>query len=194
MELSIEEMNIPENNFRPSIPTHVPSANKFKMPNKKIYNPIRQNNPIKPQKPTSTPTPPSMNSYDEVLNIFPQNKQQSTVKMVKQPTEPTNKIDYDEILKKMGMYRSGEKLYWETPQANEYNYEDNYTPPSKSNVKSQSTNSYIHNKYFKNELKEENPLPQQVTNPIEYRNMLIQKIIHNRRIQMIKSKKMSFIN
>ena len=52
-------------------------------------------------------------------------------------------------------------------------------------------NSYIHNKYFKNELKE-TPNVQKPRNLIEYRNMLIRQIIERKRVEQIKSRQMIF--
>ena len=52
-------------------------------------------------------------------------------------------------------------------------------------------NSYIHNKYFKNEFKEQEEM-QKPRNLIEYRNMLIRRLIERKRIEQIKSRQMIF--
>jgi hypothetical protein len=128
-----------------------------------------------------------------------------------------NKIDYDDILKKMGMREVKGKLFWEkntaTSSENFIPYEpgqrkkiNTQQPKSVKNPAYQSQayqspnpayqsqayqNSYIHNKYFKNEFKE----PEEVQKPrnlIEYRNMLIKRIIDKKRIEQIKSRQMIF--
>ncbi len=51
--------------------------------------------------------------------------------------------------------------------------------------------SYIYNKYFKNEIKENNQI-NQPKNVKEYRNMLIQRILDRKRAELIKSRNMIF--
>lgn len=129
-------------------------------------------------------------------------------------------INYDDILRNMGMREVKGKLFWEK---NNVVSEDNFVPyvpgerrkktqqqKSGRNVLQQPTttfqpntsqatttsqpnyqNSYIHNKYFKNELKEQ-PDIQKPRNLIEYRNMLIRQIIERKRVEQIKSRQMCF--
>lgn len=128
-----------------------------------------------------------------------------------------NQIDYDGILRKMGMKDVKGKLFWEkntaTSSENFIPYEPGQrrknvnTQQQKSGVKSQAyqsqayqsqayqtqayQNSYIHNKYFKNEFKQ----PEEVQKPrniIEYRNMLIKQLIERKRVEQIKSRQMIF--
>ncbi len=119
-----------------------------------------------------------------------------------------NQIDYDGILKKMGMKEVKGKLFWEkntvTSSENFISYEPGQNQKKINKRQSNSNinpaynspnlayqNSYIHNKYFKNEFKE----PEEVQKPknlIEYRNMLIKQIIERKRIEKIKSRQMIF--
>jgi hypothetical protein len=120
-----------------------------------------------------------------------------------------SQINYDDILKNMGMRDVKGKLYWEK---NEATSSENFipydpgqrrknAPQQKSGVVKQSTspayqspayqNSYIHNKYFKNEFKEPDEI-QKPRNLIEYRNILIKQLIERKRIEQIKSRHMTF--
>jgi hypothetical protein len=125
-----------------------------------------------------------------------------------------SQINYDDILKNMGMRDVKGKLYWEK---NEATSSENFipydpgqrrknAPQQKSGVMKQSTspayqspayqspayqNSYIHNKYFKNEFKEPDEI-QKPRNLIEYRNILIKQLIERKRIEQIKSRQMTF--
>lgn len=121
-----------------------------------------------------------------------------------------NKIDYDDILKKMGMREVKGKLFWEK---NTTTSSENFIPyepgqRKKVNIQQQKSsktpayqspayqspayqNSYIHNKYFKNEFKEPEEI-QKPRNLIEYRNMLIKRIIDKKRVEQIKSRQMIF--
>ena len=128
-----------------------------------------------------------------------------------------NQINYDDILKNMGMREVNGKLFWEKNQPiNNENFVP-YDPQqkkkkinkrqqttnmrqSKPNTQQQTTNietynyqnSYIHNKYFKNEFKNQEEEMQKPRNLIEYRNMLIRRIIERKRIEQIKSRQMIF--
>ncbi len=117
-------------------------------------------------------------------------------------------IDYDDILKNMGMREIRGKLFWEK---NNSISNENFVAyePGQRNKKMQqpkvdsnkltnqnsnqltNKNSYIYNKYFKNEFKEQQEI-QKPTNIIEYRNMLIRQIIEKKRINQIKSRQMVF--
>ena len=111
-------------------------------------------------------------------------------------------IDYDDILRNMGMREVKGKLFWEK---NNVVSDENFVAydPNERRKKTQQPkfgtnmqennyqNSYIHNKYFKNELKE-TPNVQKPRNLIEYRNMLIRQIIERKRVEQIKSRQMIF--
>ena len=66
-----------------------------------------------------------------------------------------------------------------------------YQSPNPAYQSQAYQNSYIHNKYFKNEFKEQEEM-QKPRNLIEYRNMLIRRIIERKRIEQIKSRQMIF--
>lgn len=125
-----------------------------------------------------------------------------------------NKIDYDDILKKMGMREVKGKLFWEKNTATSSENFIPYEPGQRKKINTQQQksgknpayqspnpayqspnsayqNSYIHNKYFKNEFKEPEEI-QKPRNLIEYRNMLIKRIIDKKRIEQIKSRQMIF--
>jgi hypothetical protein len=142
-----------------------------------------------------------------IIEDIPENNFSQTNKPNKK-----NKIDYDDILKKMGMREVKGKLFWEkntaTSSENFIPYEpgqrkkiNTQQPKSGKNPAYQSPNpayqspayqnSYIHNKYFKNEFKEPEEI-QKPRNLIEYRNMLIKRIIDKKRIEQIKSRQMIF--
>lgn len=110
-----------------------------------------------------------------------------------------NKIDYDDILRNMGMREVKGKLFWEKEKINSTSDENyiSYDPEERRKKLKQPPNSaiyqnsYIHNKYFKNELKEQ-PEIQKPQNLIEYRNMLVRQIIERNRINQLKSRQMIF--
>lgn len=113
-----------------------------------------------------------------------------------------NKIDYDDILRNMGMREVKGKLFWEKnkEQSNEIFIPYEPIQHKKNNInnslkqqahKQTYPNSYIYNKYFKNELKETHSL-EKPKNIIEYRNMLIKQIIEKKKVEYIKSRKMIF--
>ena len=117
---------------------------------------------------------------------------------IEENTTTKKKIDYDDILKNMGMREVKGKLFWEK---NNLISNENFIPyePGQRRRKTQqhisgtndNQNSYIHNKYFKNEFKEQ-PEIQRPANAIEYRNMIIRQIIEQKRINQIKSRQMIF--
>lgn len=149
--MSIEEINIPENNFNSSIPNQNQNQNRNLNKNKNKNKNVKNFN---------------YNPYSNINN---------------QEYKKPSQINYDEILKNMGMYQSGGKLYWDQEEPD---VQSQKTQP-------ENKNSYIYNKYFKNELKD-NVQVIQPKNMNEYRNMLIQRIIDRRRAELIKSRNMVF--
>ncbi len=147
-----------------------------------------------------------------IIEDIPENNFSSNTKI--NQLNKKNQIDYDGILRKMGMKDVKGKLFWEkntaTSSENFIPYEPGKrqknvnTQQQKSGIKSQAyqsanqehqsqvyQNSYIHNKYFKNEFKQ----PKEVQKPrnlIEYRNMLIKQLIERKRVEQIKSRQMIF--
>jgi hypothetical protein len=151
------------------------------------------------------------NSYVEPENNFDNSYLQNYT------NKPVNKktVDYDGILKNMGMREIKGKLFWEkniptSTSTSTSTTEENFVPydpklktktpqqmqrrpPLQQQHQQQQIpkNSYIHNKYFKNEIKD----PQIINRPAnreEYRNMLIRQFIEKKRIERIKTTKMTF--
>jgi len=83
---------------------------------------------------------------------------------------PKPKISYEDILANMGMFVNNGKLHLvENQQQNYVSQEQNQNVPQ---------NSYIYNKYFKDELK-----PVDANRPVtkhEYMNLLVQEIAHQK--------------
>ena len=145
-----------------------------------------------------------------IIEDVPENNFSQTNK--KNIPNKKNKIDYDDILKKMGMREVKGKLFWEKNTATSSENFIPYEPGQRKKINKQQSkfvtntshqspnqsyqsqayqNSYIHNKYFKNEFKEPEEI-QQPRNLIEYRNMLIKRIIERKRVEQIKSRQMIF--
>jgi hypothetical protein len=112
---------------------------------------------------------------------------------------PKPNVSYDDILNKMGMFVKDGRLHL-LEDNNQSKSINNLSNQSKSinNLSNQSNqnipqNSYIYNKYFKNELQQENEVkvPQTVK---EYKLMLIQDIIQKERIRRMKSTKLIIPN
>jgi hypothetical protein len=98
---------------------------------------------------------------------------------------PKPKISYEDILANMGMFVNNGKLHLvENQQQNYVSQEQNQNVPQQQNYVSQEQNqnvpqnSYIYNKYFKDELK-----PVDANRPVtkhEYMNLLVQEIAHQK--------------
>jgi len=85
------------------------------------------------------------------------------------------KVSYDDILNKLGMFVADGELH----------LKNNHAPEVRETVNPEK-NSYIYNKYFNKEVKNE-PNVRVPKNIYEYRDMLIQDIIQKQRIKQIKS-------
>ena len=119
-------------------------------------------------------------------------------KILRNPEKPAS-VSYDDIMKKMGICVVNGKLHF----AGESTFEKGGAKKSQNQIQNQSQQkvpiqvtpqrSYIYNKYFKDELKEEpqTKVPQTLT---EYRNMLIQSIIDKERARRIKSRQLFITN
>lgn len=125
-------------------------------------------------------------------------------KIIRNPQQNQNQnISYDDIIKKMGMCVVDGKLHF----MGEYSQKQNQKQPQPQRAQPQTQtqsqqrvpievapqNSYIYNKYFKDELKE-TPEIKTPKNAVEYRNMLIQDIIQRERIKRVKSKQLFVTN
>jgi hypothetical protein len=126
--------------------------------------------------------------FDE-QKIKPIPKQQAKItRPVVQPEKP--KISYDDILEKMGMFVSDGKLHLidNLPKEQIKQIIHSGQQQNQSVQQSSQQNSYIYNKYFKNETTEySNNIPKTQE---EYNLMLIQQIINKHKINKIKSKKL----
>jgi hypothetical protein len=117
-------------------------------------------------------------------NINPfQQKSKSYVKI--------SQVSYDDILNKMGMFVKDGKLH--TIQENNKPNVEKVSNTS-SNIIDNKKNSYIYNKYFKNEIHEGEPEKVIPKNINEYKVMLIKDIIEKEKIRRIKSRKLFIEN
>ena len=104
------------------------------------------------------------------------------------------KISYEDILSKMGMFVSDGKLHLvdrksvSFQEQNKNNVVKNIPQNQKQN-QNIPQNSYIHNKYFKNELQPQNTIAPPKT-PQEYKKRILENYIERLRINQIKSKKL----
>jgi hypothetical protein len=132
---------------------------------------------VKLNTPPTRPTPtPSMHS-----------------KIIRNP-QPKQNITYDDIMKKMGMCVVDGKMHF----MGEYSQTQTQKAPTQPKhqrvpIEVAPQNSYIYNKYFKDDLKE-TPEIRTPKNAVEYRNMLIQDIIQRERIKRMKSKQLFVTN
>lgn len=200
MEMIIED--IPENDFSNSIQQNTNinhNSNKNNSTNKKNKNTNINNNLT--NKKNNNPNKNTNINNNSNLNPNPNLNQNINNNLNNQKKfSKKNQIDYDDILRNMGMHEVKGKLFWEqniaTTNENFVSYEPGQRRTRKpieqqhqQNIS--SNNSYIYNKYFKNELKE-NEVSQQPRNIVEYRNMLIKQIIEKKKVEQIKSKQMIF--
>jgi hypothetical protein len=125
--------------------------------------------------------------FDE-QKIKPIPKQQARItRPVVQPQKP--KISYDDILQKMGMFVSDGKLHLidNLPKEQIKQIVQQSQPVQHQHQQPGQQNSYIYNKYFKNEAEYSNNIPKTQE---EYNLMVIQQIINRHKINKIKSKKL----
>jgi hypothetical protein len=111
----------------------------------------------------------------------------------------TNKkaVSYEDILAKMNMYVSNGKLHLVdkndfnkiAPHANPSNPNNPSNPSNPSNPNNPN-NSYIHNKYFKDTLTQNESNVRKPRTLQEYKSMLLQDYIQKQKIKQIKSTKL----
>jgi hypothetical protein len=115
--------------------------------------------------------------------------------------EPKPQISYDDILSKMGMFVSNGQLHLlenqpkeikqqikqQTKQSKPLDQQYNQQSPP---VHIDQQNSYIYNKYFSNEMKDDASNIRVPKNMTEYKNMLVHDILQKQRIKQIKSTKL----
>ena len=97
------------------------------------------------------------------------------------------KISYEDILSKMGMFVSDGKLH--LVDRNSVSFQEEQKQEQEQVINQIPQNSYIHNKYFKNELQPQNTMTRPKTIQ-EYKKMVLENYIERLRIKQIKSKKM----
>ena len=99
------------------------------------------------------------------------------------------KISYEDILSKMGMFVSDGKLH--LVDRNSVSFKNDAEGTENKVITNIPQNSYIHNKYFKNELQSQNaiaPAPPKTLQ--EYKKRVLENYIERLRIKQIKSKKL----
>jgi len=136
-------------------------------------------------------------TFDETTKPMIQKIPKINSKMVRHPVIPQKpKLSYEDILSKMGMFVSDGKLHLIEDNNFQTNINNSKSQPNQNNIKPQydinpniPQNSYIYNKYFK----DQTPVTNNIRRPlsiIEYRNMLIQDALQKQKIKQIKSTKL----
>jgi hypothetical protein len=162
MELKITELDeyeIPENN----IPINLSMGNDYK----KVH---FSEEPMKPMHPSIPKTNSKM--------VRPQTP----------PTKPT--ISYEDILNNMGMFVSDGKLHLiDRQQALKTQPQPQTQEPLNTQPPPQPQNSYIYNKYFKEEMQTQ-PNIRKPRTMEEYKQMLVNDYIQRQKIKQMKSTKL----
>ena len=124
----------------------------------------------------------------------------SAIKKVTRPHVPEKKpqLSYDDILSKMGMFVAEGQLHLLDNQPLEVQEQIKHQIRKTKPVKQeqyveqpqQNQNSYIYNKYFSNEMQNNDVGPRVPRNLQEYRNMLLQDLIQKQRVRLMKSTKL----
>lgn len=142
--------------------------------------------------------------FEEQIRPMNQAIPRENAKIVR-PNMPNKKpqISYEDIMSKMGMFLSDGKLHLmdnnpqvyqqiknhrqqQYQQQYQEQYQEQYQQQPRSNV---PQNSYIYNKYFKEELKPENEVIRPMTVQ-EYKRKLLNNYMERQRIKEIKSRKL----
>jgi hypothetical protein len=145
----------------------------------------------------------SQTAVPYVKNPIP-TQTKSAIKKVTRPHVPEKKpqLTYDDILSKMGMFVAEGQLHLLDNQPLEVQEQIKHqikkTKPVKQEQyveqqqpnQNQNQNSYIYNKYFSNEMQNNDVGPRVPRNLQEYRNMLLQDLIQKQRIKQMKSTKL----
>ena len=117
--------------------------------------------------------------------------------------QPKPGFSYEDILLKMGMFVDNGKLHLinnsqeqypqqQYLQQKQYSHQQQYQQQQQQEQYQQNIpqNSYIYNKYFKDQLNNSNDDVNRPLTPIEYRNKLIQDIIQKHKLKKLKSTKL----
>ena len=119
------------------------------------------------------------------IQIQNQNQIQKPIQIQIQKPIQKPKISYEDILSKLGMFVSDGKLHLVDRNSVSFQEEQN----QEQVINQIPQNSYIHNKYFKNDLQPQNTITRPKTAQ-EYKKMIIENYIERLRIKQIKSKKL----
>jgi hypothetical protein len=173
--------------------------------NENMYDQIPENVPVKVIK---------KNNTVQFTNINNSNNTNYTTKAVDKKMvrphvpEPRPKISYDDILKKMGMFVANGQLHLvenQPKQIQEQIRQQYINSKNSSNINKTPTpnpiptpnptpidhqNSYIYNKYFSEEIRDNTQNVRVPKNLTDYRNMLIHDILQKQRIKQVKSTKL----
>ena len=109
--------------------------------------------------------------------------------------KPSKKLSYDDILKNMGMYEVKGTLFWEKNNIMPHNNNNNQTISTSKQInvhKNIVHNSSSNNSYKKEDNPEQNNTNLPPINLLEYRNLLIRRMIEKNKINKIKSRNMIF--
>ena len=107
--------------------------------------------------------------------------------------QPKKGFSYEDILLKMGMFVDNGKLHLINNSQEQYpqqQYSQQQYSQQQNISQNIPQNSYIYNKYFKDQLNNNNDNLNRPLTPIEYRNKLIQDIIQKHKIKKLKSTKL----
>jgi len=124
---------------------------------------------------------------NELIEPLFEEMPENTISIKKNVNKP--KISYEDILSKMGMFVSDGKLHLVDKKS--VSFKNDAEGTENQVITNIPQNSYIHNKYFKNELQVQNtivPAPPKTLQ--EYKKRVLENYIERLRINQIKSKKL----
>lgn len=99
-------------------------------------------------------------------------------------------VTYEDILAKLGMQVQNGQLLLNSNQTPSTNPNPNPNSYNKVPVQQPAQYSYIYNKHFKDYIQPEEP--QRPQDPIELRNQLLREYIHKKRMEQIKTHRISY--
>lgn len=132
-------------------------------------------------------------TFENIPENIPINQNESS-KKIKNNIHKNQQITYEDILNKMNMCVSNGKLYLTDRQTQQTLKNTQIQQKQKQQIQPEHqlnhmhNNSYIYNKYFKNEFNQPTPIKKPKTIK-EYKLMLLQEYIQRHRIKQIKSKR-----
>jgi len=124
---------------------------------------------------------------NELIEPLFEEMPENTISIKKNVNKP--KISYEDILSKMGMFVSDGKLHLVDKKS--VSFKNDAEGTENQVITNIPQNSYIHNKYFKNELQAQNKIAPSPPKTIqEYKKRVLENYIERLRINQIKSKKL----